>query len=180
MLIAPETITTSRLILRRPKMSDAYGIYEFGRDSEVTRYVDWPTHVGIQDAKDYLQECAPRWENSYEFDWMITLAGSEDVIGGVSARIRKHSADFGYILNRKFWGQGMATEASRIVVDWLFGLNFIYRVWATCDTENLASVRVLEKLGLQREGILRAWVVRPNISNIPRDAFVYSKIRTTL
>jgi RimJ/RimL family protein N-acetyltransferase len=176
MFTVPEIISTPRLILRRPKISDANAIFEFGRDSEVTRFMDWPMHTSIQDAKAYLLDCAPRWENSSEFDWMITF-GSDDVIGGISARLRRHSADFGYILNRTYWGQGIATEAANAVVDWLFGLDFVFRVWATCDTENLASVRVLEKLGFEREGILRCWAVRPNICNTPRDAFMYSKIR---
>lgn len=49
----------------------------------------------------------------------------------------------------------------------------VYRVWATCDTENLASVRVLEKTGLVLEGKLRRSMVRPNLSEKPRDTFVY-------
>jgi len=157
-------------------MSDANAIYEFGRDPEVTRYMDWPTHTSVQDAKGYLEDCAARW-GSQEYDWLITLIGNDAAIGGVSARIRRHSSDFGYVLNRKHWGQGFATEASKSVVDWLFSLDFIQRVWATCDTENVASARVLEKVGLEREGILRRWAVRPNICKTPRDAFVYSKIR---
>jgi RimJ/RimL family protein N-acetyltransferase len=50
-------------------------------------------------------------------------------------------------------------------------------VWATCDVENLASVRVLEKLGLTCEGVLRRYAIRPNLSPTPRDAFVYARIR---
>ena len=176
MFTAPETIATGRLILRRPKMSDANAVYEFGRDPEVTRFMDWPTHTSVQDAKGYLQDCAARW-NSNEYDWLITLIGNDEAIGGVSTRLRRHSADFGYVLNRKYWGQGFASESAKVVVDWLLTLDFIYRVWATCDTENLASVRVLERLGLEREGILRSYAVRPNICMTPRDAFVYSKVR---
>lgn len=53
----------------------------------------------------------------------------------------------------------------------------IRRVWATCDAENLASVRVLEKLGLSREGLLRQWAVRPNISSEPWNACIYARVR---
>ena len=85
---------------------------------------------------------------------------------------------FGYLLNRHYWGNGFATEASsRALVDWLFSMPSIWKVWATCDTENLASVRVLEKVGLEREGFLRRWGVGPNISSEPRNAFIYSKAR---
>jgi [ribosomal protein S5]-alanine N-acetyltransferase len=49
--------------------------------------------------------------------------------------------------------------------------------WATCDSDNLASARVLEKIGLMREGVLRRHTIRPNISPIPRDVFIYAKVR---
>jgi hypothetical protein len=51
------------------------------------------------------------------------------------------------------------------------------RVWAVCDSTHLASVRVLEKAGLEREGILRRFIVHPNISPEPRDCFCYSRVR---
>jgi ribosomal-protein-alanine N-acetyltransferase len=176
-ITVPEIIETPRLNLRRPLLSDAEAVFAFGRDSEVTRYMDWPTHTSIETAKDYLLECAPRWESESEYDWMITLHDTQTVIGGISIRIRGHLADFGYILNREFWGNGFATEAAITIVTWAFSLDFIHRVWATCDTENVSSARVLEKAGLTREGVLRSWAIRPNLSQTPRDAFVYSKVR---
>jgi len=176
-LTVPEELLTPRLLLRRPLLSDADAVFEFGSDPEVTRYMDWPTHTSVEAAKEYLKDCTPRWTTACEYDWMITLRDSAQVIGGISICIRGHSADFGYILNRAFWGRGFATEAASAVVEWIFGQDSIYRVWATCDAENLASARILEKVGLSLEGILRSWAVRPNISSKPRDAFVYSKVR---
>ena len=52
-----------------------------------------------------------------------------------------------------------------------------YDMWATCDTENLASVRVLKKTGLSLEGTLRRSMIRPNLSEKPRDIFVFAKIQ---
>jgi RimJ/RimL family protein N-acetyltransferase len=89
----------------------------------------------------------------------------------------QHAAEFGFLLNRRYWGKGFATEAAQAIIEWLFSIPSIWRVWATCDTENLASARVLEKAGLSREGTLRRWIVRPNISSEPRDAFIYSRVR---
>ena len=178
MLQAPETIATERLALRRPALSDAEAIFEYGRDTEVTRYMDWPTHKSEQTVIEHLRSCPPRWESGEEFHWVITLRPYDRAIGGISCRIRGHSADFGYVLNRRYWRRGIATEAARAVVAWVSTLEPVYRLWATCDTENLASVRVLEKAGLTREGILRCWAIRPNISQQPRDAFVYAKVRS--
>jgi [ribosomal protein S5]-alanine N-acetyltransferase len=95
----------------------------------------------------------------------------------ITCCVEGHIANFGYLLNRKYWGNGYATEAGNTVVNWLMSVPEIYRVWATCDTGNIASARVLEKIGLLREGILRSHTIRPNISPIPRDAFIYAKVR---
>jgi len=65
----------------------------------------------------------------------------------------------------------------KMVVSRACTLPEIYRVWAVCDVANTALVRVLEKVGMDREGILRRWIIHPNVSDEPRDCFVYSKIR---
>ena len=61
----------------------------------------------------------------------------------------------GYVLARNYWSRGYPTEAAKVVFEWAAGLEGVYRIWATCDIENAASVRVLEKIGMSREGILR-------------------------
>ena len=53
----------------------------------------------------------------------------------------------------------------------------VFRAEAFCDVENLASARVLEEAGMEREGIMRRYFRHPNISAIPRDCFLYSKVR---
>jgi RimJ/RimL family protein N-acetyltransferase len=79
-------------------------------------------------------------------------------------KIEADAAEIGFLLNRRFWGHGYAGEAASAVVDWVFTIPNIYKVWATCDTENAASARVLEKLGFEREKILLKAIVRPQIS----------------
>ena len=176
-MIAPENIDLPHIRLRRPKLSDAEAIFEYASNPEVGRYADWPIQTNIEPVIKLLHERKKRWESGAEYYWVITLPDEDRAIGGVSCHTDGHAADFGYLLNRRYWGNGFATEASRVVVDWLFSMPSIWRVWATCDTENLASARVLEKIGLEREGILRRWAIRPNISREPRDAFIYSKVR---
>jgi RimJ/RimL family protein N-acetyltransferase len=176
--LPPETIPTDRLILRRPRLSDAADIYEYGGDPEVTRYMDWPTHSSLQDALDYIQAAERSWESGQEYSWVIARKPDDKAIGGVGCRVRGHAVDLGYVLARNEWRRGYASEAARAVREWASSLDSIYRVWATCDVENAASARVLEKIGMSREGILRRWAIRPNLaSRAPRDAFVYSWIR---
>lgn len=69
------------------------------------------------------------------------------------------------------------TEAVSAVAEWLLTAQGLYRVWAVCDTENTASSRVMEKVGMSREGILKRWTVHPNASSEPRDCYVYARVR---
>jgi RimJ/RimL family protein N-acetyltransferase len=64
-------------------------------------------------------------------------------------------AEIGYAINRKFWNQGYMTEAARRIIRFGFEELGMHRIFATCDPENTGSYRVMEKNGMQREGILR-------------------------
>ena len=68
-------------------------------------------------------------------------------------------------------------EALKSVVEWALAQPEIYRVWATCDVDNVASARVLERAGMGREGVLRRWLVHPNLSDEPRDCLCYSIVK---
>jgi RimJ/RimL family protein N-acetyltransferase len=69
------------------------------------------------------------------------------------------------------------TEAARVVVEWALSCPDVYRVWATCDVDNVASARLLEAVGMQREGVLRRWLVHPNVGDAPRDALCYALVK---
>jgi RimJ/RimL family protein N-acetyltransferase len=174
---APEVFTTDRLVLRRPSLSDTADIHEYASDPEVTRYMDWRTHTDIRESVEFLEACALRWESRQEFCWVVTIRPGTRVVGAVACRVRGHAVDFGYVLNRQCWGQGYATEAAGVIAVWAISLPGVYRVWATCDGENLASVRVLEKIGLSREGLMRCCVIRPNLSEKPRDNVVFARVK---
>src|SRR2546422_8953742 len=86
-------------------------------------------------------------------------------------------AEIGYVLARRYWGRGLMTEAARAVVEWTLAEREIYRVWAVVDLENPASQRVLEKVGMTREGVLRRWVVMPRQGPTPRDVWCFARVR---
>ncbi len=177
-LSPPEEIATKRLILRRPRLSDADDIFDsYAADPEVTRYVTWRPYKDRSEVAPFLRSRLARWDSGEEFSWVITRPEKDRVIGMIGCRVREHAADIGYVMSRNYWNRGYTTEAANAVVDWASNLEFVYRVWAVCDVENRASSRVLEKVGMQREGILRRFIVHPNMSPEPRDCFVYSKIR---
>jgi [ribosomal protein S5]-alanine N-acetyltransferase len=69
------------------------------------------------------------------------------------------------------------SEAASAVVEWGLALPSVFRVWAVTDVDNQASARVLEKIGMQREGLLRRWMVHPNLSPEPRDCWCFARVR---
>lgn len=178
LVIPPETFIRGHLALRRPRLSDAGDIFDnYASDPEVTRYVTWRPYKDRREVGPFLQSRLARWDSGEEYSWALALLPEDRVIGMIGCRLREHAADIGYVLGRKYWGHGYMTEAAKAVVDWASGLGSVYRVWAVCDVENVASSRVLEKVGMQREGILRRYIVHPNVSAEPKDCFVYAKVR---
>ena len=85
-------------------------------------------------------------------------------------------AELGFVVARAEWRKGYATEAVRAVMDMAFSLANVCRVWAVCDIDNRASARVLEHVGMTREGVLARFEIHPNISKEPRDVMCYAKV----
>ena len=178
MYTAPEVITTERLILRRPKPGDARAKYDCSRDPEVARYMAWVPHANLDSALAVVDRAATRWESGDEYSWTITVKPTDSAVGSVGCQVQGHAVELGFVLAKPYWGQGFATEAAKAVFAWAASRDEVCRIWATCDVENTVSTRVLAKLGMVREGVLRRWAIRPNLApGVPRDAFVYSWVR---
>jgi RimJ/RimL family protein N-acetyltransferase len=174
----PEIIETRRLTLRQPVMTDAEEIFSaYTRDAEVVKYLTWRPHQNLDETRDYLRRCISVWEDGSAYPWIITRKEDGRLIGIIESRVKNFSMDLGYVLARPYWGQGYMPEAARSLIDWGLSQDTIFRVWASCDVDNLASARVMEKIGMRREGILRRWVIHPNVSEEPRDAYCYSIVK---
>lgn len=174
----PHAIETERLLLRRPVLDDAPAIFDgYAQDPEVVRYLMWRPHQSIGDTKDFLVTVAQRIQMGKEQSWAITLKGDDRVIGMVALRPNGFKHDIGYVLARPYWGQGFMAEAARPMVDLSLTDPTVRRVWAVCDVGNKASARVMEKIGMSFEGVLRRWVMHPNVSPEPRDSLCYALVR---
>lgn len=175
MINPPETLHTDHLRLRKPTMEDAEVIFwEYAQDSQVTKYLTWWPHQSIDETCEFIRFCLAGWKERKSFHWAIVGKKQNKLIGMIAARVDGHKWELGYVLTRTYWGRGYMTEAVRALVGWALAQPDIYRVWAVCDIENLASARVMEKAGMTKEGILRCWSIHPNISDEPRDSYCYS------
>jgi RimJ/RimL family protein N-acetyltransferase len=163
------------LVLRRPVLEDAASIFErYARDPEVTRYLTWRPHQNVERTQEFLHRCCAFWDRREAFPWAIVRKGETRPIGMIDLRPQGERVEIGYVLARPFWGQGYVTEAAQALVEWALSQPEIYRVWAVCDVQNTASAKVLEKLGMRREGVLRRWIIHPNIDVVPRDCYCYA------
>lgn len=174
----PEILETTRLLLRLPVLEDSEPIFrKYARDPEVTKYLVFRPHDDIHVTRDFIRRCRQCWHDETAFPWVVVRKEDHELAGMLELRIDRFRADLGYVIAREYWGKGYATEITKSVIAWALLQEDIYRVWATCDIENLASARVLEKAGMQREGILRRYILHPNISPEPRDSYIYSVVK---
>jgi [ribosomal protein S5]-alanine N-acetyltransferase len=91
-------------------------------------------------------------------------------------RPEQHRLDYGYVPAHAEWGQGLMIEALTKVAGWAMPQNRIWRIGAGCNVEKRAPP-IMEKAGLEREGILRRWIVHPNVGSSPRDCFSHAIVR---
>lgn len=174
----PERIETQRLVLRKPRIDDALTLFTaYMQDPEVTRYTTWRPHQQLQEAKDFVSNSISAWENETRFPFVITLKENDEPFGMIDLHIRGCTVGLGYVIARFHQHKGYATEATRAIINWAFQQTTIYRVNASTDIENIASQRVLEKAGMVREGLLRKYIIHPNISDIPRDSYMYAIVK---
>lgn len=174
----PQTLRTERLRLRKVKLSDADAIFfQYAQDPEVTRFVSWRAHRSIDETREYVRMCLLAWDVGKAYHWVIERLEDKQVIGMIIARVNGEKWELGFVLARVHWGKGYMTEAVKGLIAWAFKQKDVYRVWAVCDIDNAASARVMEKAGMQREGILRRWSVHPNLSPEPRDSYCYAIVK---
>ena len=174
----PKRIETERLTLRKPRRDDAPAIFSaYAQDLEVTRYMTWRPHKSMEETYRIVELMLKLWDEGDAYSYVITLKNSESAIGMIAMHPEGFKVSIGYVLARQYWSKGYTTEAALTVTNWLLKQPDIYRVFATCDIENPASARVMEKVGMQCEGILRRYIVHPNISDEPRDSYMYAIVK---
>jgi len=170
----PDTIETDRLILRAPRLSDAEPIFaSYAQDEEVTRYLMWSPHQSIEETKDFLEESIAVRDAGPGWPCVITLAGSEDPVGMIDGRPDDGVVAVGYVLARRWWGQGHMTEALAAFTNQVLSLPGIGVVRATCDRANSGSVHVLEKCGYVESGTRQSKF--PAFGDEPRACVVYER-----
>lgn len=111
-------LPTARLLLRRPRPDDASRVFaSFGSDPEVTRFLTWKPHGAVADAEAALATRLDHLETETEYSWILEPVGSGEVVGLISLWPDPAGGEVGFVLARRHWKQGFATEALRAVTD---------------------------------------------------------------
>lgn len=159
--------------LRPVVLDDAALIFDsWGQRPENFAYLTAHVFANVSDAERYIAGLFPTPE-SLAFH---IVSSSEGVVGIIKASVVGHRAQVGYVIDKTFWGRGLATSALRQLLVTLEANSTISRIWATCALENPASARVLEKSGFVREAVLKNWVIYPARGGRAFDNYSYVRL----
>jgi ribosomal-protein-alanine N-acetyltransferase len=174
LLQLPPRIETQRLHLQRLRYEDAEEIfYAYGSKPEVTKFLSFPTHQSIGDARNFLNYAIPAWDAGKEYVYSIRLKENYRLIGSFGFVHEQGNVHFGYCISPTHWGHGYVTEAGKALLSWVRKEKSVYRIWAFADAENIASHKVLLKCGLQEEARLEKWFRFINQDNEPKDCILF-------
>ncbi|MCI8388404.1 MAG: GNAT family N-acetyltransferase [Clostridiales bacterium] len=136
---------TERLLLRPFRSDDVNAAYDYIGNHENTKY----TRAGMQTK----EQCAEFINSISEDEYIFAVEYDGKLIGTAELAIcEDNQATLGWIIHRDYWGHGFCTEIGKQLLSIAFDELKLRRVMAFCDTENIGSWRVMEKIGMRREG----------------------------
>jgi ribosomal-protein-alanine N-acetyltransferase len=151
-----------QLLIREFTDSDRDALLEFTHDPKQLQLMLFSLSTE-QEVDEFLAMAQREAQKEDRCEWHLALEEKDTpgFIGSVALMVGKEarsSAELGYWFKRSVWGHGYATEASRFMLEVGFSTLGLHRIWGKCHIKNPASARVMEKLGMQREGLIREHV----------------------
>jgi len=146
----------ARLLLREFQVEDFDAIHRYASDPEVCRFSTWGPNTH-EDTREFIENVLGEQSSNprNHFTLAIVIRGSNELIGACSlTRTERLQGEIGYSINHDYWGSGFASEAAQAMLIFAFKTLNLHRVYATCRPSNIGSIRVLEKIGMRREGHL--------------------------
>lgn len=168
-------VRTKRLILREFIHHDWGDVLAYQSNPIYLQYYPWAGR-SEHNVREFINQFI-KWQSEdprTKFQFAITIPGPESLIGNCGIRRENKDAtiaNIGYEIAPDYWRKGYATEAALAMVAFGFKRLKLHRIWAHCLTENLASWRVLEKIGMKREGCLRETEL---IKGYWRNSYIYA------
>jgi ribosomal-protein-alanine N-acetyltransferase len=157
------TLSTKRLVLRPFNLKDAPDVKELAGEWDIaatTANIPHPYQDGM--AEDWIATHQGAYDKGEAVTFAIAVKSNQRLAGAIGLHIDPTNAlaEMGYWIGKPYWNQGYCTQAARAVIRYAFEVLNLNRVQARHMTKNLASGRVMEKVGLQYEGRLRQQIKR--------------------
>ncbi|NJM71656.1 MAG: GNAT family N-acetyltransferase [Scytonema sp. RU_4_4] len=171
------TIETSRMLLRPLAMVDLDNLADIYRDPEVMKYRLFSQSASLKQTQELLKSYLAHWEQHGFGRWATIYKANQRLIGhcGLEYMPSLNEVEVNYLLAREYWGQGFATESAIALLRYGFETLQFDRLVALAKPENLASLRVMEKIGMQFEKNIQLYGVEWAFYTIKHDQWQYSK-----
>lgn len=156
-----KTIKTERLTLRKFVKEDYIDMYKWASNPAVVKYLSYYPHKNPDVTKSILEKWIINYQKPNEYNWAIEFDGK--CIGNISTVSQDNecfSCHLGWQIDVDFWNKGIMTEAAKAVVNFLFSEVGYDRITSGHDTRNIASGRVMQKIGMKLEGTFRRYCYR--------------------
>lgn len=143
--------------LREFRLEDWEAVHRYASIDDVCKYQPWGPNT-VADSKAYVDDIIRDSKKNPRTRFAYAITESSNVIGACEVNIRSsqnRAGEISYIVNPEWWGRGIATEVAKMLLLFSFRDLELHRVSATCDERNSSSRRVLEKIGMTREGTIR-------------------------
>lgn len=159
-------LNTERLLLRKITMDDIEPMYNnWASDDDVTRFLNWSTHQNIEVTRHVVSSWINQYNHDYFFQWIIEHKDNKEVLGTISLFNRKEeSYEIGYCISKKYWNQGITSEACRAVLNFAFTELNVKSINSRHVAENIASGRVMQKNNMRFIGSSNEYI--PSKSNL--------------
>ena len=172
------TLDSHRLRLRTPQFSDSDDLYQVFSNPQAMRYWSCSPYKDPQKAVDLVQEIHELCERKTLYQWGIEWHPEQRLIGTCTLAgldWANGRCEVGFILHPSYWRKGIVSEALTALFNHAFGDLKMRRIEADVDPKNTASVRTLERMGFQREGLLRE---RWNVGGEIQDSLFYGLLKS--
>ncbi|MCJ8005930.1 GNAT family N-acetyltransferase [Lederbergia wuyishanensis] len=170
-----EVIKGNGIILREIVEQDWNDIHTYAALPEVSRFQSWGPNTE-EETKAFVKQILneAKVQPRLRYAYAIIEKENSTMIGSCELNIRdipNRIGEVAYIIHPAYWRKGYATEAAKQMIEFGFGTFNLHRIFATCDTRNIASAKVLGKIGMTLEGRMREDLL---IKDGWRDSYLYS------
>lgn len=166
--------------MRALSLRDARDVFAYASDPDVARYTTWDAHLRIEDSRRFLRTVMQMRALGQAVPWGVVDLETGRLIGTAGYvwwRPDGRRAEVGYAIARSHWNRGLVTEAMEEILRFGWQHMDLHRIEARCLVQNASSERVMQKLAMQFEGVLRGQIF---IKGQFRDVKLYAILRTDI